>query len=71
MVRIGTGDRRVMIRGMTGVSNGGPSAIDPKVPAAWKPWRVAPTSGFEVADAGGVVGMVQVDDVNFVVTTVR
>ena len=58
-----------MIREMTEVSNGGPSALEPEVPAPWKPWRVAPTSAFEVSDAGGVVGMVQVDAVNFVVTT--
>jgi Protein of unknown function (DUF1353) len=58
-----------MIRGMTDVSDGGPSALDPEVAAPWKPWRVAPASAFEVADAGGVVGMAQVDEVNFVVTT--
>jgi hypothetical protein len=36
---------------------------------AWAPWAVAPASGFEVDDVGGVVGLDQIDDVNFVVTT--
>jgi hypothetical protein len=35
--------------------------------AVWRPWRVAPTSGFEVADATGRVGLVQIDRKQFLV----
>lgn len=41
----------------------------PEVPAEWTRWCVAPQSAFEVQDRRGHVGLVQVDDVNFVVTT--
>ena len=33
----------------------------------WMPWRVAPDSGFEVADPSGSVGIVQIDDRRFLV----
>lgn len=33
----------------------------------WVPWRVAPDSGFEVADPHGCVGIVQIDERRFVV----
>ena len=33
----------------------------------WTPWRVAPESGFEVADPSGSVGIVQIDHARFVV----
>jgi hypothetical protein len=33
----------------------------------WTPWRVAPRSGFEVADPSGSVGIVQIDHERFVV----
>jgi len=33
------------------------------------PWRVAPASGFEVADPDGRAGVVQYDDTNFIVVT--
>jgi hypothetical protein len=35
--------------------------------ATWMPWRVAPDSGFEVADPSGSVGIVQIDDRRFLV----
>ena len=35
--------------------------------SAWTPWRVAPRSGFEVADPSGSVGLVQIDDRRFLV----
>ncbi|HEY0518408.1 MAG TPA: DUF1353 domain-containing protein, partial [Ilumatobacteraceae bacterium] len=54
---------------MTNVLNESSSAMQPAAPAPWRPWRVAPLSAFEVADAAGVVGLVQVDAKNFVVTT--
>jgi hypothetical protein len=37
-------------------------------PQSWHPWRVAPSSGFEVADASGDVGLVQLDRKRFLVT---
>lgn len=33
----------------------------------WKPWRVVPDSGFEVADPSGSVGIVQIDHKRFLV----
>ena len=35
--------------------------------AVWRPWRVAPGSKFEVRNAGGEVGLIQIDDKQFVV----
>lgn len=35
----------------------------------WRPWRVSPGSGFEVDDPDGEVTLVQIDEVQFVVTT--
>jgi hypothetical protein len=35
----------------------------------WNPWCVAPSSGFEVDDPHGNVGLIQVDAENFLVTT--
>ena len=43
-------------------------AIPSIAPAAWQPWRVAPTSGFEVDDPKGEVGLVQLDGSQFKVT---
>lgn len=34
---------------------------------AWVPWRVAPDSGFEVAERSGNVGIVQIDEGRFLV----
>lgn len=34
---------------------------------SWHPWRVAPDSGFEVADASGNVGLIQVNRKKFLV----
>ena len=34
----------------------------------WTPWRVAPRSGFEVHDASGEVGLIQIDAEQFLVT---
>ena len=36
--------------------------------AAWRPWRVAEKSGFEVDDPRGVVGLIQIDKKQFWVT---
>lgn len=36
---------------------------------SWTPWRVSPQSGFEVAAASGEVGLVQLDDTQFLVQT--
>ena len=33
----------------------------------WRPWRVAPDSGFEVRDGDGSVGLVQIDAKRFLV----
>ncbi len=35
---------------------------------SWSPWRVAKSSGFEVAGPGGEVGLVQIDTSRFLVT---
>ena len=49
----------------------GLSATDVSEPSAaetsWHPWRVAPDSGFEVADPSGDVGLIQVDRKKFLV----
>lgn len=37
--------------------------------APWRPWRVAPASGFEVADPAGEVCLIQVDAARFAVPT--
>ena len=37
-------------------------------PLTWTPWRVAPSSGFEVHDASGEVGLIQIDPAQFLVT---
>lgn len=41
---------------------------DPR-PGPWRPWRVAPDSGFEVDDPEGEVVVVQVDEARFMVAT--
>ena len=38
-----------------------------RVEAVWTPWRVVPGSGFEVLDASGSVGIVQIDPEQFLV----
>lgn len=40
----------------------------PIATVAWYPWCVAPTSGFEVADPKGQVGLIQIDKKQFLVT---
>ena len=41
---------------------------DPSTPtAAWTPWRVVPTSGFEVDERHGNVGFIQIDKKRFLV----
>jgi hypothetical protein len=35
---------------------------------SWRPWRVAPGSGFEVVDPNGDVGLVQLDEKQFMVS---
>jgi hypothetical protein len=35
--------------------------------ASWRPWRVAPGSGFEVLDPNGEVGLIQIDNKRFLV----
>ena len=42
--------------------------VDPTNTAeGWHPWRVAPTSGFEVRDPAGEVGLLQIDPKQFLV----
>ena len=57
---------RAGVRVMTGLS-----ATDVSEPSAgetsWHPWRVAPDSGFEVADPSGNVGLIQVNRKKFLV----
>ncbi len=38
-------------------------------PSEWTPWIAAPRSGFRVDDERGEVGLIQIDDARFVVTT--
>lgn len=46
-----------------------PEIADPSNSAAsWRPWRVAPGSGFEVCDPSGEVGLIQIDKKQFLVT---
>ena len=40
----------------------------PPAEVSWHPWRVAPTSGFEVEDPRGAVGLEQIDAKQFIVT---
>lgn len=43
-------------------------ADPPNAPAVWYPWCVAHSSGFEVADPRGQVGLIQIDKKQFLVT---
>lgn len=50
------------------VNDQGRDMSEAKMPEAiWKPWRVAPASGFEVADPFGSVAIVQIDERQFLV----
>jgi hypothetical protein len=43
------------------------SVQPPERAASWRPWRVAPSSGFEVDNPDGVIGLVQIDRKRFLV----